>query len=124
VIADQAFLFAIDLVPSPLNPLQPNPSPMARTAAGDVAIVVGAALAVGVVAVLAAVFFRSTKRRGPRSKTVTETTSRENLTVREVVERSGGRKKIRYRRRRRDHRPRNPTLAETGGLPPLREDDK
>jgi hypothetical protein len=24
------------------------------------------------------------------------------------------------RRRRRDHRPRNPTLAETGGLPPLR----
>ncbi len=24
------------------------------------------------------------------------------------------------RRRRRDHRPRNPTLAETGGLPPIR----
>jgi hypothetical protein len=26
------------------------------------------------------------------------------------------------RRRRRDHRPRNPTLAETGGLPPIRPD--
>jgi hypothetical protein len=27
-----------------------------------------------------------------------------------------------WRRRRREHRPRNPTLAETGGLPPLRRD--
>jgi len=27
-----------------------------------------------------------------------------------------------WRRRRRDHRPRNPTLAETGGLPPIRQD--
>ena len=27
-----------------------------------------------------------------------------------------------WRRRRRDHRPRNPTLAETGGLPPIRRD--
>ena len=25
-----------------------------------------------------------------------------------------------WRRRRREHRPRNPTLAETGGLPPVR----
>jgi hypothetical protein len=29
----------------------------------------------------------------------------------------------RRRIRRRDHRPRNPTLAETGGLPPMREAD-
>lgn len=28
----------------------------------------------------------------------------------------------RWRRRRREHRPRNPTLAETRGLPPLREE--
>jgi hypothetical protein len=27
-----------------------------------------------------------------------------------------------WRRRRREHRPRNPTLAETGGLPPIRPD--
>jgi hypothetical protein len=26
-----------------------------------------------------------------------------------------------WRRRRREHRPRNPTLAETGGLPPIRD---
>jgi len=35
----------------------------------------------------------------------------------------GGSSKHRKRRRRhRDHRPRNPTLAETGGLPPIRPD--
>jgi len=31
--------------------------------------------------------------------------------------------KIRRRKRRRDHRPRNPTRAEAGGLPPKRDDD-
>jgi hypothetical protein len=30
------------------------------------------------------------------------------------------RKRRRWRRQRRDHHPRNPTLAETGGLPPVR----
>src|SRR5215204_5248122 len=29
-------------------------------------------------------------------------------------------KRRKWRRRRRDHRPRNPTLAETGGLPPAK----
>lgn len=29
----------------------------------------------------------------------------------------------RHRKRLRTHRPRNPTLAETGGLPPIRSDD-
>lgn len=28
-----------------------------------------------------------------------------------------------WRRRRREHRPRNPTLAETGGLPPVRRSE-
>jgi hypothetical protein len=32
--------------------------------------------------------------------------------------------KIRRRVRRRDHRPRNPTRAETGGLPPRREGEE
>jgi hypothetical protein len=30
--------------------------------------------------------------------------------------------KRKWKKRRRDHRPRNPTLAETGGLPPIRSD--
>ena len=32
-----------------------------------------------------------------------------------------GLRRVKLRRRRRDHRPRNPTLAETGGLPPAHE---
>jgi hypothetical protein len=32
----------------------------------------------------------------------------------------GQRKRHRWRRSGREHRPRNPTLAETGGLPPIR----
>ena len=31
-------------------------------------------------------------------------------------------KRRKWRRRRREHRPRNPTLAETGGLPPARNE--
>jgi len=31
-------------------------------------------------------------------------------------------KRKKWRRRRREHRPRNPTLAETGGLPPIRRE--
>jgi hypothetical protein len=122
---DCQFIIAADSIPAPFNALQSPPSPMAQWAFGDVAIVVAAALAVGILAVIAAVFFRSPKRRSRHhSKTVTDSTSRDSLVLREVVDRSGGRRKIRYRRRRRDHRPRNPTLAETGGLPPAREDDK
>jgi hypothetical protein len=33
------------------------------------------------------------------------------------------RERRKWRRRRREHHPRNPTLAETGGLPPAREGD-
>jgi FtsZ-interacting cell division protein ZipA len=33
------------------------------------------------------------------------------------------RRRVKVRYRRRDHRPRNPTLAETGGLPPPRSSD-
>ena len=38
--------------------------------------------------------------------------------------RSSSSDKPRTKIRRRDHRPRNPTLAETGGLPPLKDDSK
>ena len=36
---------------------------------------------------------------------------------------AGRRKHRKWRHRRREHRPRNPTLAETGGLPPFRSDE-
>ncbi len=47
----------------------------------------------------------------------------ENRRARGQVRREGEphRKRRKWKRRRREHRPRNPTLAETGGLPPPRE---
>lgn len=39
-----------------------------------------------------------------------------------VEEKGDGRMRRKFRKRRRTHRPRNPSLAETGGLPPQRHD--
>jgi hypothetical protein len=36
---------------------------------------------------------------------------------------SKGHKRRKWRRQRRPHRPLNPTLAQTGGLPPIRSDE-
>jgi Flp pilus assembly protein TadB len=36
---------------------------------------------------------------------------------------SGQRKRRKWRRQRREHRPLNPTLAQTGGLPPIRSSE-
>jgi hypothetical protein len=46
--------------------------------------------------------------------------SRDAATDSNKSEADQGRRK--WRRRRREHRPRNPTLAETGGLPPIRSE--
>lgn len=35
-----------------------------------------------------------------------------------AVDGESGRRRRKFRKRKKDHRPRNPTLAETGGLPP------
>lgn len=40
-----------------------------------------------------------------------------------ITEQEDGRQKRKFRRRRKSHRPRNPSLAETGGLPPDRSGD-
>lgn len=57
---------------------------------------------------------RSRSRKGPEILKNTDEHLREQE---ERANDAGSRKK----RRRRDHRPRNPTLAEAGGLPPERE---
>jgi len=67
-------------------------------------------LVVGVVLVLVvvwAVFLRRTAR-DPRSRVLSEDAP------------SSGRRRRRHKRR--EHRPSNPTLAETGGLPPAKPD--
>jgi hypothetical protein len=65
-----------------------------------------------------AVFLRKTRRRqhghhhSPESAT--------EAAVDTSDEPVPGRRRRKWRRPRREHRPRNPTLAETGGLPPVR----
>jgi len=87
----------------------------------DSLIVLGAILLV-VLALLAwALFFRKNARRpGIRSHRHRRRTGRRE----EFQKGAAGIKELiqqHQRRRQREHRPVNPTLAETGGLPPIRE---
>lgn len=71
---------------------------------GSVTLVLGAALVVGLILFLAVYWWK----RQPGDETVSASG---------IPHHRGKRRK-----RLRAHRPRNPTLAETGGLPPLRDD--
>jgi hypothetical protein len=117
-------LAGIDLADR-LNPLGTGPSPMARSVMRDAMVVVGAAVGVAVLLLLLAVFFRKLRKRQPdRSVSQSKAASKSDLVKREEVEGSAGRRKSRYRRRRREHRSMNPTLSETGGLPPERPEER
>jgi hypothetical protein len=86
----------------------------ARLTIGGTLPVIAAALGVVALVLLWAVFIRKPNRRRERGQLLEK-----------PVERSSGKedpsnhKSSRRRRRREKHRPRNPTLAETGGLPPM-----
>jgi len=94
----------------------------------EVMIVTAAAAGVTLLVVLWAVYFRRKRRHHShhhhhhhhsgqdRASGMTPT-----QTATEAEPASGSHRR-RRRRWRRDHRPRNPTLAETGGLPPVRRD--
>ena len=85
----------------------------------DMALMVG----VGILALLVLAFFakQSFGGKGRRRKRVSESRSVPDASalpkVQSPAENTAGRKK---RRRQRRHRPSNPTLGETGGLPPRR----
>lgn len=93
----------------------------------DILLIVGAALVLLSILVIWAKYLRKAKpkkhRKGGQkvyreSESATETENEaEAAAAREEEE---VRKRYKYRYRRRDHRVRNPTLAETGGLPPDR----
>jgi hypothetical protein len=78
--------------------------------AGSLALILMAVLAVILVLVVWAVFIRKPQRGRRRERGQLTTSAPEPETA----------GKSRRRRRRSDRR--NPTLAETGGLPPLRDD--
>ena len=123
MIFAQAALLAADFTDK-LNPISNGPGPMTRSVMRDSLIVVGAAVGVAILLFVWAVYFRKPRKHTPgRNVAESRSSGKAELVKTEVVEGSSGRRKSRYRRRRREHRSRNPTLAETGGLPPERPED-
>jgi hypothetical protein len=89
----------------------------------ELTIVIGTAIIVSLLALIWAIFFRKRRRHhrhshGQHHSNPTSGNPAAPLTPPSQVESDPTRR--RRRRRRRKERPRNPTLAETGGLPPIR----
>ncbi|MDB6067278.1 MAG: hypothetical protein JWR26_3486 [Pedosphaera sp.] len=93
----------------------------------QVLLIVGAIIVIVGLVFIWAIFFRKPgRRRRKHHKHRKKFPQAENKLVEDTVEKTAvtveennSRKK--RRRSRREHRPRNPTLAETKGLPPIRE---
>lgn len=101
--------------------LIPGASPNTVPARGDTMLLLTALSAVSLLLVLLVVLFRKNKKRHDelqRSPWSEAPAYNYNHAKKVPVK-----EKIRRRIRRREHRPRNPTLAETGGLPPRREEN-
>jgi len=83
-------------------------------------VVIGTMLLVILLPFIWAVFWRKRRRRKHRhhSPAGSHASHREGSSVVSDDEAPAGRRK--RRRQRREHRPRNPTLSETGGLPPIK----
>ena len=79
-------------------------------------LVVGVALALGVIIFLIVLAMHRDGGGSSKPRTTHRLTKSKPQAPAEVGERKKKRK--RHKRRRRDHRKRNPTLSETGGLPP------
>ena len=103
-------------VQNPLDQLgvQPAPRNLLGMRATDVLLIIAATLLVGLILLAWAVYFR--KPKAERDRTFNSRPY--------VEERDDGtvRKRKKRKRQRRDHRQRNPTLAEVGGLPPPKGD--
>ena len=91
----------------------------------DILLIISAALALLLLLLLWAKYLRNAKPRKHRTggqKVVRSVTDEENDS--ETEEDSPEvRRRFKYRYKRRGHRSRNPTLAETGGLPPARTEE-
>src|SRR5437879_2977197 len=88
----------------------------------DALIILIAMVLVTILAVGWALFMRRKKRRRHHSHHHHDSPEPvESGSVENQQDASASPHRHRKWRRRREHRPRNPTLAETGGLPPIRE---
>jgi len=110
-------IFAANPVQGPLDPfgVQPAPRNLLGMRATDMLLIIAATLLVGLTLVLWAVYIRKPKseRHDRTYKSRPYVEERDDGTVR---------KRKKRKRLRREHRERNPTLAEVGGLPPLKGD--
>jgi hypothetical protein len=110
------------------NPLDNNPLPEAQTSQlfglrlHDLLLILGVAVALGLVLFLWAYLTHKSRRRHHSSQSLSKPIYRAEKKSSDPA--SGERMRIRRKRRRHpDNLPRNPTLGETGGLPPIRPDD-
>ena len=110
-------IFAAAETANPLDQLgvQPAPRNLLGMRATDMLLIIAITLFLGLILLAWAVYIRKPKaERGERnyqSRPYVE--EREDGTIR---------KRKKRKRHRRDHRQRNPTLAEVGGLPPPKGD--
>lgn len=86
-------------------------------------VVLGSLLAVALAVALLALMLHGRRRRRPRHRHHRHHRSAADAAPEGESVESKGFLRRRRRRRRREHRRLNPTLAETGGLPPIRPDE-
>lgn len=117
IFASLTPMFAEARVTNPLDQLgvQPAPRNLLGMRAEDILLIIAITLVMAVVLIVWALYFRKPKN---------ESNSRVYKSRPYVEEREDGtiRKRKKHRRLRREHRTRNPTLAEVGGLPPVKTD--
>jgi hypothetical protein len=91
-----------------------QPTRVPRLVASDLVVILGLAGLIFVLFIAYLVFIRGSKSeiQAPRRSHNDESTPSDE---------SNGHRRKRKRVRRRDHRQRNPTLSQTGGLPPPRD---
>lgn len=103
-----------------LNPTSAPVNGPARVVFSDLLLILAAALALTLVLLLWAKYFRKSKSVGSRSVILSAPRETEDEEEEEHAGHSGHRHRRKRKRKKHDHRSRNPTLAETGGLPPMR----
>ncbi len=88
----------------------------------DVLILLAALLVLGL---LLLSFARRAQEKPISSRSSRKSRSSSSKSSKELIgveEQGDGKVRRKFRKRRRSHRPRNPSLSETGGLPPAKKD--
>lgn len=113
-----SFLFFAGIFDDPENPIPPIEALSPQTK--ERLIILGATAAITLGAVIWAVFIRKRRKRKPNYHRRSSSSFRNQAAAaKEEISRMI-KQRASEKRRRRHHRPRNATLADTGGLPPMR----